>query len=90
VGILSWTPPEKSSYSYRDGGTKKISAMRCLNLRRALDGADAGYSSNAEDHAVEVVQVFGFYYKGYGGFAVIVAADIDVEDIGVVVGDYGG
>ena len=62
----------------------------CLDLCRTLDGADAGYATNAEDHAVQVVQVFGFYNEGDGGFAVFGAADIDVEDIGVVVGDYGG
>jgi hypothetical protein len=63
---------------------------RYLELRRALDGADAGHSANAEDHAVQVVQVFGFYYEGYGGFAVVVAADIYGADVGVVVGDYSG
>jgi len=37
-----------------------------------------------------MVQVFGFYDKLNDGFAVLVLADIDGANVGVVVGDDGG
>jgi ppGpp synthetase/RelA/SpoT-type nucleotidyltranferase len=56
----------------------------------ALDGADAADAAQAEDHAVQVAHVFGFDDKLDDGFAVLVLADIDAADVGVVVGDDGG
>ena len=52
--------------------------------RTPLDAADA------EDHAVEVAEVFGFDDEFDDGFAVVVMADVDAADVGVVVGDDGG
>ena len=63
---------------------------RVLDLLGALDGADALDAAHAEDHAVEVADVFGFDDEFDDGFAVVVVADVDAADVGVVVGDDGG
>src|ERR1035437_209597 len=60
-----------------------------LQLLRSLHGVYAGDAAKAEDHAVEVAQVFGFGNQFDDGFAVLVLADIDAADVGVVVGDNG-
>jgi hypothetical protein len=57
---------------------------------RALDGTDAGDAANAENHAVEVVQVLSFGDKLDDGFAVFSVVDFNAADVGVVFGDDGG
>jgi hypothetical protein len=64
--------------------------MAGLQLLRALHGAHAGNPAEAKDHAIQVVQVFGFDDEFDGGFAVLGMANIDGADVGVVVGDNGG
>jgi len=61
-----------------------------LQLLGALHGAHTAHAAQAEDHAVEVVQVFGFDHKLDNGFAVFALAGFDAADVGVVVGDNGG
>ena len=61
-----------------------------LEFLGALDGADALDAADAEDHAVQVAEVFGFDDEFDDGFAVVVVADVDAADVGVVVGDDGG
>src|ERR1035437_274132 len=60
-----------------------------LQLLCSLHGVHAGDAAQAEDHAVEVAYVFGFGYQFDDGFAVLILADIDAADVGVVVGDNG-
>ena len=48
------------------------------------------HSTETEDHAVKVAEVFGFNDKFDDGFAVVVVMDVDAADVGVVVGDDGG
>jgi len=55
-----------------------------------VNGADAVDAADAEDHAIEVVEVLGFDDKLDDGFAVFVLTDFDGADVGVVVGDDGG
>src|SRR5208337_3898398 len=60
-----------------------------LQLLRPLHSANPGDAAQAEDHAVEVAHVFGFSNQIDDGLAIIVLANFDAADIGVVVGDNG-
>ena len=59
-------------------------APAILQLLRPLHGAHAGDAAQAEDHAVEVAHVFGFGNQIDNGFAVLVLANFDAADVGVV------
>ena len=56
-----------------------------LEFLGPLHGADAGYAAEAQDHAVEVMQVLGFHDELDDGFAGFFALDFDAADVGVVV-----
>ena len=76
-------------HGFRNCATENVRQIKPLGLLRTLDGADAGDAADAENHAVEVMHVFSFDDKLDDGFVVFCFADVDITNVGVVVGNHG-
>ena len=73
-----------------DSSRFRVLTAQKLELLGALHGADALHAAKAENHAIQMTQVFGFDDELDHCLTIVIVMDIDAADVGVVVGDDGG